>query len=201
MVTLNVAVYGVGRNGSPKGTSASNTYRAPAGPFRKCAAVSFASAGTARFRAHEQVTIVTFAAKVEDVKEFTIDDTAPTGPDMQAIRAYIDSLKTYDSTAIYSGLEQAYQSVGEGQAKDPNRLYSIVLMTDGENNAGVDPDQFAKDYAGLPDPVRAVHTYTVLFGEGSKDAMAAIATLTGGSVFDATTTSLQSIFKQIRGYQ
>jgi len=155
----------------------------------------------ARFRAHEQVTIVTFAAKVEDVKEFTIDDTAPTGPDMQAIRAYIDSLKTYDSTAIYSGLEQAYQSVGEGQAKDPNRLYSIVLMTDGENNAGVDPDQFAKDYAGLPDPVRAVHTYTVLFGEGSKDAMAAIATLTGGSVFDATTTSLQSIFKQIRGYQ
>ena len=35
------------------------------------------------------------------------------------------------------------------QAADPNRLYSIVLMTDGENNAGVDPDQFAKDYAAL----------------------------------------------------
>ena len=31
--------------------------------------------------------------------------------------------------------------------------------------------------------------------------MGAIATLTGGTVFDATTTSLQTIFKQIRGYQ
>jgi hypothetical protein len=31
--------------------------------------------------------------------------------------------------------------------------------------------------------------------------MNAIAKLTGGSVFDATTTSLSTIFKQIRGYQ
>ena len=74
-------------------------------------------------------------------------------------------------------------------------------MTDGENNAGVDPDQFKKDYGRLPDPVRAVHTYTVLFGDANKDAMTDIATLTGGSTFDATSTSLQTIFKQIRGYQ
>src|SRR5688500_961734 len=46
IVMLNVAVYGLGRNGSPNGTSASNTYLAPSGPFRKCAAVNFASAGT-----------------------------------------------------------------------------------------------------------------------------------------------------------
>jgi hypothetical protein len=31
--------------------------------------------------------------------------------------------------------------------------------------------------------------------------MAAIATQTGGTVFNAETTSLQTIFKQIRGYQ
>ena len=74
-------------------------------------------------------------------------------------------------------------------------------MTDGENNAGVDPDQFAKDYAALAGPVRAVHIYPVLFGEASKDAMTSIATLTGGTLFDATTTSLETIFKQIRGYQ
>ena len=154
-----------------------------------------------RFRAHEQVTIITFASQVEEVRDFTIDDTAPTGPDMTAIRDYIDGLQTYDSTAIYDGLEQAYASVEKAQAADPNRLYSIVLMTDGANNAGVSPDQFATDYGNLPAPVHAVHTYTVLFGEGSKDAMNAIATLTGGSVFDATTTSLSTIFKQIRGYQ
>ena len=92
-----------------------------------------------RFRAHEQVTIITFASQVEDVREFTIDDTDPDGPDMTAIRDYVDGLQTYDGTAIYSGLEQAYKTVGQAQATDPNRLYSIVLMTDGENNAGVEP--------------------------------------------------------------
>ena len=51
----------------------------------------------------------------------------------------------------------------------------------------------------LGDRVRLA--YTVLFGEGSADAMNTIATETGGSVFNAQTTSLQTIFKQIRGYQ
>jgi Ca-activated chloride channel family protein len=155
----------------------------------------------ARFRAHEQVTIITFSTDVLDSREFTIDDTAPTGPDMTAIRDYVDSLDTHDSTAIYSGLERGYAAVAAAQAADPNRLFSIVLMTDGESNAGVEPDQFTKDFGALADPVRAVHTYTVLFGDANKDAMTGIATLTGGSVFDATGTSLQTIFKQIRGYQ
>jgi Ca-activated chloride channel family protein len=155
----------------------------------------------ARFRAHEQVTIITFSEDIIDTKAFTIDDTAPNGPDMTAIRAYIDGLQTYGGTAIYTGLEGAYGTVASAQASDPNRLDSIVLMTDGENNSGVDPGQFEKDYGALPAPVRAVHTYTVLFGDANKDAMTSIATLTGGSVFDATSTSLQTIFKQIRGYQ
>ena len=155
----------------------------------------------ARFRAREQVTIVTFSTDVLDTREFTIDDTAPDGPDMTAIRDYVNGLETYESTAIYSGLEAAYGAVQKAEAADPNRLYSIVLMTDGENNAGVTPDQFSTDYAALPDTVRAVHTYTVLFGEGNADAMGAIATQTGGTVFNAETTSLQTIFKQIRGYQ
>jgi Ca-activated chloride channel family protein len=155
----------------------------------------------ARFRSHEQVTMITFAAQVEDIREFTIDDTAPTGPDMTSIRDFIDGLGTHDGTAIYTGLEAGYAAVAKAQAIDPDRFYSIVLMTDGENNAGIEPGQFADDYGALADPVRTVHTYAVLFGDAEKDAMTEIATLTGGSVFDATTTSLQTIFKQIRGYQ
>lgn len=155
----------------------------------------------ARFRAREQVTIITFSTQVQDIRAFTIDDTAPTGPDMTAIRDYVDGLQTYNSTAIYSALEAAYGTIAKAQAADPNRLFSIVLMTDGENNAGVPADQFAQDYAALANPVRAVHTYTVLFGDANKDAMGSIATLTGGALFDATTTSLETIFKQIRGYQ
>jgi Ca-activated chloride channel homolog len=157
--------------------------------------------GFSRFRAREQVTIITFASAVEDVQNFTIDDTNPDGPDMTAIRSYVDSLQAAGGTAIYDGLEQAYSVVGKTQATDPNRLFSIVLMTDGENNAGVSPDQFGRDYGALGAPVQAVHVYPVLFGEGSKDAMTSIASLTGGTVFDATTSSLEAIFKQIRGYQ
>ena len=155
----------------------------------------------ARFRAREEVTTVTFSDDVRDVRTFTIDDTAPTGPDMTAIRDYVDGLQTDSGTAIYSGLERAYDEVAKQQAADPNRLFSIVLMTDGENNAGVDPSQFSSDYDALPDAVKAVHVYPVLFGDASKDAMTDIAKQTGGTVFDATTTSLLTIFKQIRGYQ
>jgi Ca-activated chloride channel family protein len=155
----------------------------------------------ARFRAHEQVTIVTFSSQVDDTREFTIDDTNPDGPDMTEIRTYIDSLSASGGTAIYDALERGYQVVADSQAKDPNRLYSIVLMTDGENNSGVDARGFANDFAALPTAVHAVHTYPVLFGDANKDAMTVIATLSGGTLFDATTTSLQTIFKQIRGYQ
>jgi Ca-activated chloride channel family protein len=155
----------------------------------------------ARFRAHEDVTIITFSDQVRDVHEFTIDDTAPGGPDMTAIRDYIDGLSAGGGTAIYSALDEAYRTVGSAQAKDPNRLYSVVLMTDGENNAGIGPGDFSGNLESFGAPVNQVHTYPVLFGDASRDAMAAIATETGGTLFDATTTSLQTIFKQIRGYQ
>ena len=155
----------------------------------------------ARFRAREDVTIVTFAGEIIDTRTFTIDDTDQDGPDMTAIREYIDSLTTFPATAIYTGVEAAYEVVAREQATDPDRLYSIVLMTDGENNAGVEPDEFERDFGRLDAAVKAVHVYPVLFGEGNKDAMADIASLTGGTVFDATTSSLLTIFKQIRGYQ
>jgi Ca-activated chloride channel family protein len=154
-----------------------------------------------RFRAREQVTIITFSEDVLDVRDFTIDDTQPQSADMQAIRDYVNSLETYGATAIYSGLERAYEVVADKQAADPDRLYSIVLMTDGENNRGVEPEAFATDYASLPAAVAAVHVYPILFGDAQVDAMQSIADLTGGRVFDAKGGSLESIFKQIRGYQ
>jgi len=154
-----------------------------------------------RFRSREQVTFVTFASTVEDNRTFTIDDTDPNGPDMQAIRDYIDGLEAGGSTAIYSALEQAYADVSDQYRSDPNRLYSVVLMTDGENNTGKSPSDFSSAYQRLESNVRAVHAYPILFGDGAVAEMNSIATLTGGTVFDAKTSSLDTIFKQIRGYQ
>ncbi|HEY4754220.1 MAG TPA: VWA domain-containing protein, partial [Candidatus Limnocylindrales bacterium] len=154
-----------------------------------------------RFRAREQVTMITFSGEVLDTRTFTIDDTNPTGPDMTAIRNYVDGLTTYSNTAIYDGLEAAYRAVAQQQAADPNRLYSVVLMTDGENNAGLSADQFASEYQALPASARAVSTFPILFGEASVQAMQSIADLTGGKLFDAQNSSLETVFKQIRGYE
>jgi Ca-activated chloride channel family protein len=155
----------------------------------------------ARFRAREQITFVTFSTTVLDVRDFTIDDTDPNGTDMSAIRDYVNGLETHDSTAIYTAEEQAYDTVKTKIAADPNRLYSVVLMTDGENNSGPDEAGFGTYYRGLATNVQAVKTYPILFGEGNVSEMQALADLTGGKTFDAKSTSLQTIFKQIRGYQ
>ena len=74
-------------------------------------------------------------------------------------------------------------------------------MTDGENNSGASAGDFASNYQSLTADVRAVHVYPILFGDGAVSDMKAIASTTGGTVFDAETASLDSIFKQIRGYQ
>jgi Ca-activated chloride channel family protein len=155
----------------------------------------------ARFRAREEITFVTFSSDVRDVRTFTIDDTDPNGADMTAIRSYIDDLEAGGSTAIYSALDRAYETVSTEYAGDPDRLYSVVLMTDGENNAGESAGDFESAFQRLDQPVQAVHTYPILFGESAVSDMKSIATLTGGTVFDAKTSSLDAIFKQIRGYQ
>ena len=46
-----------------------------------------------------------------------------------------------------------------------------------------------------------MHVYPILFGDASREAMQDVADLTGGRLFDATSDSLGTIFKQIRGYQ
>jgi Ca-activated chloride channel homolog len=154
-----------------------------------------------RFRTREQVTFIPFASEVLDEREFTVDDSQPDSPDMAAIRDYVDGLSADGGTAIYSALEAAYEAVAEAQRADPDRLYSIVLMTDGENNEGISDADFESAYASLADDVRSVHVYPILFGDASKEEMQAVADLTGGRLFDATGDSLGTIFKQIRGYQ
>jgi Ca-activated chloride channel family protein len=154
-----------------------------------------------RFRTRETVTFITFSEDVIETRDFTIDDSQPDSADMTAIRSYVDDLTTGGGTAIYSAISRAYDVVRDKQTSDPDRLYSIVLMTDGENNRGISGDQFKGQFGGLPDTARSVHVFPILFGDASKDEMQGIANLTGGRLFDATGDSLGTVFKQIRGYQ
>jgi Ca-activated chloride channel family protein len=155
----------------------------------------------ARFRAREEITIITFSSQVLDDRTFAINDPDPNGPDMSALRNYVNSLQAGGATAIYDALEEAYHVAGTAKAADPNRFYSIVLMTDGENNSGRDGNQFLQDYRHFSPGAQAIKTFTVLFGEASPQELQNIANVSGGAVFDSRTAPLSDVFKEIRGYQ
>ena len=155
----------------------------------------------ARLRAREQITIIPFNGSVVDDKTFTISDVTSTSPDLAGVRRYVDSLQANNATAIYDALARAYNDAAQAKSAEPDRFYSIVLMTDGESNTGSDANGFRRFYNGQPDAVKAIPTFAIIFGEASPQALTDIANLTGGQVFDSRNVSLPSVFKVIRGYQ
>ena len=155
----------------------------------------------ARLRAREQITILPFNGTVVDDRTFTITDVSASSPDLAAVRSYVDGLKANDGTAIYDGLIAAYVDAARAKAADPNRFYSVVLMTDGENNTGHDAAGFQRFYNSQPDSVKAIPTFAIIFGEASPQQLTNVTTLTGGQTFDSRNVSLPSVFKVIRGYQ
>jgi Ca-activated chloride channel homolog len=154
-----------------------------------------------RFNPREKVTLVVFDNVVEDTQSFTIDSSDPASSSLTSFRTYIDALQAGGGTAIYSALERAYSVAARARQTDPSSYASIVLMTDGENNAGISAEQFLDGVAGLPSGVRTTRVFTVLFGEASSDDLGRVADATGGKVFDARSAPLAEVFKEIRGYQ
>lgn len=155
----------------------------------------------ARFRSRERVTLITFNHAVQDVRAFDITSAASESPAMRELRGYAAALKPSGGTAVYDALARAYALVQEAQAVDPDRYYSVVLLSDGVSNRGLSVDQFEALYRSLPAPARQVKTFPVLFAQADDAAMRRLAEQTGGRVFDGRQGSLAGVFKQIRGYQ
>ncbi|MFE9421753.1 VWA domain-containing protein [Kitasatospora sp. NPDC006697] len=154
-----------------------------------------------RFRAREEVTLVSFADTVKWSRTHQVPATAP-GSELAAIEADVQALSAAGGTAIYSALEAAYQQLAQQQAAaQDDRFTSIVLMTDGENNEGATADQFTAFHHALPAAQQSVPVFPIRFGEAAVNQLQAIADLTGGKLFDGTTGSLQDVFARIRGYQ
>ena len=74
---------------------------------------------------------------------------------------------------MYDALEEAYRDASQdAQAVDPNRLYSIVLMTDGETNRGDTADDFGFLARQPSRPRRETsRVYPILFGDANQDEM------------------------------
>jgi Ca-activated chloride channel family protein len=155
----------------------------------------------ARFRARERITLIPFSAQVEAIENFTIDTVERDSASMEEIRDYVESLRADGGTAIYTSLQQAYEVAAVARNADPERYYSIVLMSDGESNEGISEREFERYYNQLPAELQQVRTFTILFGNADREAMEDLAALTGGRMFNAQNESLNLIFKEIRGYQ
>ncbi|WP_369391175.1 substrate-binding domain-containing protein [Streptomyces sp. CG1] len=158
---------------------------------------SSATAKFVRFYQGERLTVVRFGGR--PLAERTVIVHGPA--DLTALTDFVADGGYDGATAVWTALDHGYDTAGQALRVDPGRTVSLVLMTDGENNAGIDRASFAGRYRARPADVRAVHTYPVHFGEADAAELRAVAALTGGHMVDAAApdSSLSTAFKEIRG--
>ncbi|MEU1848760.1 VWA domain-containing protein [Streptomyces sp. NPDC019990] len=155
-----------------------------------------ASGKFTRFHRGERLTVVRFGGRVLGEKTVTV-----TGPkDLTALADTVARGGYGDATAVWSALDHGYRTAARELAADPDRSVSLVLMTDGENNAGLTYAEFVRRHTALPAAVRAtVHAYAVPFGDADAGELRRAAARTGGRMVDAAGSSLSEAFKEIRG--
>ncbi|MFN0183827.1 MAG: VWA domain-containing protein [Aquabacterium sp.] len=168
----------------------------------------------AKLTNRERVWLQPFNSAPYDLKRFDIPASATVarGVAEQAdsdakqrvlgeVRDFADGLQMKGGTALYDAVYVSLQNMLKERNLNPQYQYSVVAFTDGENTSGRSLDAFKRDYAALPEDVRGIPVFWVLFGEANEAALKDLAKLTGGQVFDARKRSLYSVFKDIRAFQ
>jgi Ca-activated chloride channel family protein len=157
----------------------------------------------ARFQNREEVGIITFSTQPAPTIVVPMGAT----PEQNAkarleVAQMVTPMEAGGRTAIYSSVQQALRELGQERAgRKDKRYYTVVLMTDGESNCGLDRDEFKAWYNSQGEDVRGIPVFPILFGEGDADELKQLADLTGGRLFDSRSTPLPIVFKEIRGYQ
>ncbi len=167
---------------------------------------SSASTGSeryARFQNREEVGIITFSSEPGPTVLFPMGSTPEQNSKARtAIAQFIEPLSADGQTAIYSSVQRALVELGQERGREKEkRYYTVVLMTDGENNQGLTQAQFEEWYRNQGDSVRGIPVFPILFGEGNPAELRELADLTGGRLFDSRSNTLAAVFKEIRGYQ
>lgn len=160
------------------------------------------SASFLRLQPRETITYLEFAGSVKSTKRVEIpSDSAGYQAALDDINTSIQRYSPSGGTNIYGTLEEAYDQALSGAGE--GSLSSIVLFTDGENTAGPSESEFEswyRSFVATNPQAASIPVFVILFGEGSPDELTGIATLTGGRLFDAESGSLESVFREIRGY-
>lgn len=155
----------------------------------------------ARFQTRERIYMLRFAGTPGSPVRFEMpDDVQKAESVMGNMRDFSSQLRADGGTAIFSSVKMALEAAQADRAKAPDRQYSVVVMTDGKNESGMNENDFASWYERQREEQRGIPVFGLLFGKAEKAQLERIAELTGGRVFDAR-KGLKTAFKEIRGYQ
>jgi Ca-activated chloride channel family protein len=154
----------------------------------------------ASFQTRERVTLIPFNNQVGDPNRFVIPETDKAA-ELGRIASAVAGYNANGGTAIYDSLVTSLREASEQAAANPDTFTSIVLMTDGENRDGTSFQQFKGYYDSLPADAKKIPVFVIVFGEGNPKELQQVATMTGGKTFDARNSDLNSVFREIRGYQ
>ncbi|WP_330277877.1 VWA domain-containing protein [Lentzea sp. NBC_00516] len=137
--------------------------------------------GFDRFYVGETVTIVRFAGTVLEERSITVRGKQ----DLDALLAVVASDDLQDNTAIWAALDHSLR-LARGET-------AVVLMTDGENNAGPSVNEFLRVGRG------EVPVFPIRFGEASTAELDRVAQASGGRLVEAGAKSLLEAVREIRG--
>ncbi len=139
-----------------------------------------------QFSDQDKITIVTFNSSVKDISN-TVK-----GNETDDLTAFVNGLYGSGGTNIYDSSKKALEIL-----KDESDEYikTVVLMTDGESNAGYFSDlnsYYNNNKLDIP-------IYSITFGSSSERQLREIANLTNAKIFDGK-TGMISAFKEVRSY-
>ncbi|GAA2668561.1 MULTISPECIES: substrate-binding domain-containing protein [Actinosynnema] len=134
--------------------------------------------GFDRFALGERITVVRFAGRVLDERTVVVDGQAA----LDELAAVLASDDLGEGTALWTALRRGQELAGDGP---------VVLVTDGESNAGIGFEEY------LAGP-RGARTYAIRVGEADPAELDRAARASGGRVVDAT-GSLTEAVGEIRG--
>ncbi|MFK8110608.1 MAG: VWA domain-containing protein [Rubripirellula sp.] len=110
------------------------------------------------------------------------------------VRSTVDGLNTGGSTAIGRGMQEGITALLDASAR-PYAAKTMVVMTDGMHNSGIDPDDVATSLVGS----YHLTIHTVTFGDGAdEELMQTVANIGGGKHYHASNgAELVTIFQEI----
>jgi Ca-activated chloride channel family protein len=162
------------------------------------AAVAGAQKFISEMQLNDEIVVLAFNHNV-----YPLEPAGKVGEVGEQLTRTLGGLIADGGTALYQSIIKSLETVKSIEAEDlaqgEERIYSIVVMSDGENYAedGVTESQM---FSTLPDGSEAdqVHIYTIAYGEqANHDLLSRVANRTNGKFYAGTIDNIADIYFQI----